>query len=162
MEGSITQVESVLDLTTKGKLGLRKKSKMPERIYPRKNERLNETTIRDGRHEKRKRLGFKIKVRRHPFDPKPRKPAKTVKTDTSKGAEGPSLLVRWCGFKAAGMAPGWVKCTTFAVRFISIIITSAPPQIIRHWILEVGDLCPKASQDLTPHLLTPTHNPTFA
>lgn len=96
MEGtdvsSITQVESVLDLTTKGKLGLRKKSKMPERIDPGKNERLNETTIRDGKHEKRERLRFKIKVRWHLFDPKPRKPAETRKTDTSRGAEGPSLL----------------------------------------------------------------------
>ena len=69
-----------------------KKSKMPERIYPGKNERLNETTIRDGEHEKRKRLRFKIKVRWHLFDPKPRKPAETRKTDTSRGAEGPLLV----------------------------------------------------------------------
>ena len=97
MEGTdvsgITQVESILHLTTKGKLGLRKKSKMPESTYPGKNERLNETMIRDGKHEKRKRLRFKIKVRWHLFDPKPRKPAETRKTDSSRTAEGPSLLV---------------------------------------------------------------------
>ena len=49
--------------------------------------------IRDGKHEKRKRLRFKIKVRWHLFDPKPRKPAETRKTDSSRTAEGPSLLV---------------------------------------------------------------------
>ena len=32
------------------------------------------------------------------------------------------------------------KHLTFSVHFISIIITSAPSQIIRHEILEVGDL----------------------
>ena len=50
-------------MTTRGKLGLRKESKTPERIYPGENERLNETMIRDGEHRKRKRFGFKIKVR---------------------------------------------------------------------------------------------------
>ena len=49
--------------------------------------------IRDGKHEKRKRLRFKIKVRWHLFDPKSRKPAETRKTDSSRTAEGPSLLV---------------------------------------------------------------------
>ena len=41
-----------------------------------------------------------------------------------------------------GMVSGWFKYITFyIVHFISIIITSAPPQIIRHLILEVGDPC---------------------
>ena len=31
-----------------------------------------------------------------------------------------------------GMVSGWLKCITFVVHFISIIITSAPPRIIRH------------------------------
>ena len=35
---------------------------------------------------------------------------------------------------------GWFQGITFIVYFISIIITSALPQIIRHQILEVGDL----------------------
>ena len=30
-------------------------------------------------------------------------------------------------------------CITFNVLFISIIIASVPPQIIRHQVLEVGD-----------------------
>ena len=35
---------------------------------------------------------------------------------------------------------GWCKCTTFIMYFIHIIIiTLAPPQIIRYWIPEVGD-----------------------
>ena len=33
----------------------------------------------------------------------------------------------------------WFKCIIFIVYFISIIIASAPPQISRHQILEVGD-----------------------
>ena len=37
------------------------------------------------------------------------------------------------------MVSGWFKCITFLVLFISIIITSAPPRIIRHYIPEVGD-----------------------
>ena len=32
------------------------------------------------------------------------------------------------------------------MHFISIIISSAPPQIIKHLILEVGDPCSKASK----------------
>ena len=32
---------------------------------------------------------------------------------------------------------GWIKSITSIVHFISIIITSAPPQIIRHYIPEV-------------------------
>ena len=31
------------------------------------------------------------------------------------------------------MVSGWFKHITLTVEFISIIITSAPPQIIRHW-----------------------------
>lgn len=65
MSAVLHRLNQFWDLTTKGKLGLRKKSKMPERIDPGKNERLNETTIRDGKHEKRERLRFKIKVRWH-------------------------------------------------------------------------------------------------
>ena len=57
------QVESIWDLTTRGKLRLRKDSKTLERIYPGENERLNETMIRDGEHRKRKRFVVKIKVR---------------------------------------------------------------------------------------------------
>ena len=41
------------------------------------------------------------------------------------------------------MVSGWFKCITFIVHFISIIITSAPHQIIRHEIPEVGDPCSK-------------------
>ena len=35
------------------------------------------------------------------------------------------------GSGVAGKASGWFKCITLIVHFISIIITSAPPQIIR-------------------------------
>ena len=40
---------------------------------------------------------------------------------------------------------GWFRddSSTFIVHFVCSIITSAPPQIIRHWILEAGDLCRK-------------------
>ena len=39
---------------------------------------------------------------------------------------------------------GRFKCITFIVQFISIFInTSAPPEIIRHEILKVGDPCCK-------------------
>ena len=34
---------------------------------------------------------------------------------------------------------GYDLCITFNVLFISIIIASVPPQIIRHQVLEVGD-----------------------
>ena len=37
------------------------------------------------------------------------------------------------------MVSGLFKCITFTVHFISIIITLAAAQIIRHWILEAGD-----------------------
>lgn len=46
-----------------------------------------------------------------------------------------------------GLAWGWFKCITFFVHFISIITASAPPQIIRHSILEVGDPCATACKD---------------
>lgn len=36
---------------------------------------------------------------------------------------------------------GWFEHTTFFVHFISMIIISAAPQVIRHYILEVGDPC---------------------
>ena len=36
-----------------------------------------------------------------------------------------------------GVVSGLLKHITFIVRFISVFITSAPPQIIRHWILKV-------------------------
>ena len=58
------------------------------------------------------------------------------------------------------MVWGWFKCVTFIVHFISVIITSAPPQIIRHWIPEVGD--PRlygvpSPTKLIPHLLSHLH-----
>ena len=44
---------------------------------------------------------------------------------------------------------GRFKCMTLGVHFISIFITSAPPQTIRHWIPEVGDPCSGAPPDTT-------------
>ena len=38
---------------------------------------------------------------------------------------------------------GMIRVHYIYVHFISIIIISAPPQIIRHQILEAGDLCSK-------------------
>lgn len=35
--------------------------------------------------------------------------------------------------------PGWLKSTTFTVHFISIIVTLAISQIVRHQLPEVGD-----------------------
>ena len=35
-------------------------------------------------------------------------------------------------WRGGGVVSGWFKCMTFIVHFIAIIITSAPPQIIRH------------------------------
>ena len=49
-----------------------------------------------------------------------------------------------------GVVSGWFKHVTLTVCSISIIITSVPPHIIRHWILEVGDPCvmaPAVSQE---------------
>ena len=40
-----------------------------------------------------------------------------------------------------GMVWGWFKHIMFIVHFISIPITSAPPQITRYQILEIGDSC---------------------
>ena len=40
-----------------------------------------------------------------------------------------------------GVVSGWFKCITCTVHFISIIITSVPPQIIRPLIPEAGDPC---------------------
>ena len=40
-----------------------------------------------------------------------------------------------------GMVWGWFKSITLIVHFISIIITSAPPQSLRHSILEAEDPC---------------------
>ena len=42
---------------------------------------------------------------------------------------------------------GWSKGTAFIVHFISIIITSASPQIARHQIPEAGGPCSKDTQD---------------
>ena len=43
-------------------------------------------------------------------------------------------------FLAPGTSFTKIKCVTFIVHFISIIVTSAPRQIIRHQILEAGEL----------------------
>ena len=45
-----------------------------------------------------------------------------------------------------GLISGWFKNITFIMHFISIIISSAPPQIIKRLILEVGDPCSKTSK----------------
>ena len=52
------------------------------------------------------------------------------------------------------MVSGWFKWITFIVHFISIIIKSAPPQIIRHQIPEVRDACYRISVEYQgcPHL----------
>ena len=57
-----------------------------------------------------------------------------------------------------GMVSGWFKCVTFIVHFISIIVRSAPPQIIRQFILEVGDPWFKHWKKLVPNkwLRTPS------
>ena len=45
------------------------------------------------------------------------------------------------------MVPGCFKCITFIVHFSSIIIiASASPRIVRHYILEVGDPCFKSRE----------------
>ena len=51
---------------------------------------------------------------------------------------------------------GSFKCITFIVHIIFIIITSVPPRIIRHWILEVGDPCFKVTQLSEPWLISIT------
>ena len=40
-----------------------------------------------------------------------------------------------CGW---GVVSGWFKFITFIIHFISITSTSVPPQMIRHWMPEVG------------------------
>ena len=49
-----------------------------------------------------------------------------------------------------GVVTGYFECVTFNVHFISIIIISAPPQIIRHQIpnLEVGKPCSRVCERL--------------
>ena len=54
----------------------------------------------------------------------------------------------WVGRR--GMVWGWFKCVTFIMPFISFIITSAPPQIIRHYILEAGNPCSNPSLTIMP------------
>ena len=51
---------------------------------------------------------------------------------------------------------GSFKCITFIVHIIFIIITSVPPRIIRHWILEVGDPCFQVTQLSEPWLISIT------
>ena len=63
---------------------------------------------------------------------------------------------------------GWVgwfgcdssACITFIVHSISIITICAPPQIIRHWIPEVGHTCSKAPSTCLPIFLA--HYPSLA
>ena len=43
------------------------------------------------------------------------------------------------GTRVGEVASGWLKCIAFIVYFIFIIVTSVPPQIIRHYISEAGD-----------------------
>ena len=43
-----------------------------------------------------------------------------------------------------GLIWGWFNRVTFIVHFISVIIISAPPQMSRHWILEIGGSCSRA------------------
>ena len=50
----------------------------------------------------------------------------------------------WTGEK--GMGSGWFKHITFIVYFISVIIVSAPLEIMRHQIPKAGDPC---SMDIT-------------
>ena len=54
-----------------------------------------------------------------------------------------------------GAVWGWFKCITFIVYFLSIIITSAPPQIIRHYTGEAGTRGPGdcGQTDSTPYTL---------
>ena len=55
------------------------------------------------------------------------------------------------------MVLGWFKCITFIVHFISIIITSASPQNIRHYIPEFGDPLDLPSFVYSPiHIFTPS------
>ena len=38
-----------------------------------------------------------------------------------------------------GMVWWWFKGIVFIAHFVSIVIASAPPQIVRHWIPEAGN-----------------------
>lgn len=53
-------------------------------------------------------------------------------------------IVSMDGGEQGGMVSGGCKCFTFTMHFISSVITSAPPEIIRRWILEAGHPCPRA------------------
>lgn len=54
------------------------------------------------------------------------------------------------------MVLGRFKHITLIVHFVSIITVSAPPQIIRHWIPEVGDSCIR-ELDKTPRVVKEVH-----
>ena len=56
-------------------------------------------------------------------------------------APGTSFMEDNFSMNWLGMVLGWFKCIIFIVHFISIIITSAPPQIVRRQIPEVGGAC---------------------
>ena len=43
------------------------------------------------------------------------------------------------GLGGGKMVSGWFKCVTFIVHFISLIVISAPPQMIKYETLEFGD-----------------------
>ena len=61
----------------------------------------------------------------------------------------PNFLTPWTIFvednfsmnRGGRMVSGRFKCITFTVHFISIMMTPAPPQIIRHLVPEVRDSC---------------------
>ena len=58
--------------------------------------------------------------------------------------QGPVLWKTLCWLSQVGrMVSGWFKHIAFMVHFISIIIISAPPQIIKHQTPEVGNSCLK-------------------
>ena len=56
-------------------------------------------------------------------------------------APGPSFMKDDFSMDLRGSVSGRFKLVTCIVYFISIIITLAPPQNIRHQIPEVGDPC---------------------
>lgn len=65
---------------------------------------------------------------------------------TDSRASGPNLsgtpVSRKTVFPQTGVREGRsrvFKCVVFIVHCVSIIITSAPPWIIRHWVAEIGD-----------------------
>ena len=45
------------------------------------------------------------------------------------------------------MVWGCFKSITFITHFISIIIPSTPPEVIRYYIPEIGDSCSRLSLD---------------